>query len=119
VLLVNVHQLDIVLANAVVLRVLEDKVQGIRSILGLESKDVIVLSTPKHLRERREIDAEGYVTVAAKGAESFRLEVHRNESDMRVVHSLQSDPSIVAVKVAVLDEVFDCLNNLFEDAGLF
>ena len=111
-LLINVHQLDIVLAEAIGLRIFEGEIDNIRRIFSLEREDVLVLCSTKDFRERREIDAEGDVAVAAEGREGFGLEHHRDESDVGIVHRLKRDTGVIAVEVAVLYEIFDGVNNL-------
>ena len=111
-LLINVHQLDIVLAHAVRLVVLEHQVDHVRRVLRLEREDVLVLRASQHLRERGEVDAERDVAVAAEGREGLGFEHHGDEGDVRVVHGLQRDARVVAVEVAVLHEVFDRVDDL-------
>ena len=111
-LLVNVHELDVVLADPGVGVVLEDEVDDIRRILGLQRQDVVVLRSAEHFCERSEIDAEGNVAVASEGREGFGSQQHGDESDVGVVHGLQGDAGVIAVEVAVLDEILDCIDNL-------
>jgi hypothetical protein len=35
---------------------------------------------------------------------------------MGIVHGLQGNTRVIAVEVAVLDEIFDCIDDLFEPA---
>lgn len=88
VFLIDVHQLDIVLAQSVGLGTLEHQVDGIGRILGLEGKDIFVLSSPQDLGQGNQVDTEGNVTVAAVGRKSFSLEQHGNEGNMGVIHGL-------------------------------
>ena len=112
VLLVNVHELDIVLANPVALGALEDQVDDIGSVLGLEGEDVFVLCATEDFCEGGKVDAEGEVTVAAEGREGLGLEHHGNEGDVRVVHGLERNAGVIAVEVAVLHEVLDGVDDL-------
>jgi hypothetical protein len=112
VLLVNVHELDVVLADPVRRVVLEDQVDNIRRVLGLEGEDVIGLSCAQNLCERAKVDTEGDVAVASEGCESLGPQQHGDESDMGVVHGLQRDTRVIAVEVAVLDEVLDGIDDL-------
>lgn len=111
-LLVNVHKLDIVLANAVRIGTLKDQVHHVGRVLGFESKDVILLSGTEHLCERDEVDSERDIAVAAVGGEAFGFEHHGDESDMGVVHGLEGDAGIIAIEVAVLDEILDGVDDL-------
>ena len=66
-LLVNVHELDVVLAQPVALLALKDHVDHVGRVLGLEGEDVLVRGAAEHLCERGQVDAERDVAVAAKG----------------------------------------------------
>jgi hypothetical protein len=112
VLLVNVHQLQVVLAQPVVLAVLEDEVEHVGRVVGLDRQDVLVLGRAQDLGEGAEVDAQRNVAVAAKGREALGLEHHRHERDVRVVHGLQRDARVVAVEVAVLHQVLDGVDDL-------
>jgi len=112
VLLVNVHELDVIFAQPVALRALKHQVDDVRRILGLEGEDVVVLCAAQDLGERGEVDAEREVAIAAEGREGLRLEHHGDESDVGVVHGLERDAGVIAVEVAVLDEIFDGVDNL-------
>jgi hypothetical protein len=111
-LLINVHELDVVLAHPVRLWVLELQVHNIRRILRLECEDVLILSSSQDFREGGEVDAESDVAIAAEGREGLRLQHHRDEGDVGVVHRLQRDTGVIAVEVAVLNEVFDRVDDL-------
>lgn len=112
VLLVNVHELDVVFTQSVALRALEHQVDDVRRILGLEGQDVIVLCAAQDLCEGGEVDTERKVAIAAEGREGLGLEHHGDESDVGVVHGLERDTGVIAVEVAVLDEVFDSVDDL-------
>lgn len=111
-LLVNVHELDVVLAQSVALRALEHQVDNIRRILSLECENVVALCAAEDLGERSEVDAERKVAIAAEGREGFGLEHHGDESDVGVVHGLERDTGVIAVEVTVLDEVLDGVDDL-------
>lgn len=111
-LLVDIHQLDVVLAHAVGIRALEDQVDNIRRVLRLERQDVLVLGRAQHFRQGGQVDAERDVAVAPEGREGLGLEHHRDERHVRVVHCLQRDAAVIAVEVAVLHQVFDRVDDL-------
>ena len=111
-LLVDVHKLDIVLANPVGRAVLEDQVDNIRRILRLEGKNVIALRSAEHLRKRAKVDTKGDVAVASEGAKSLRSEQHGDKSNVGIVHSLQRDTGVIAVKIAILDKILDGVDDL-------
>ena len=81
-LLVNVHQLDVVLADSVALGALEDEVDDIGRVLGLEGQDVLVLGSTEDLLQRDKVDAEGDVAVASEWREGVGLEQHGDEGDV-------------------------------------
>lgn len=118
-LLVNVHQLDVVLADSVTVGALKDKVDNIGRVLGLEGEDILVLSSAENLLQRYEVDAEGDVTVASEGREGVGLEQHGDKGDVRIVHGLEADTGVVTFKVAVLDKVLDGFDDLLQKVGLF
>ena len=66
-LLIDIHEFDVVFAQPVALAAFEDQIDNIRSILCLQGQNVLVLRTAKHLHERAQVDSEGDVTVAAEG----------------------------------------------------
>ena len=111
-LLINVHELDVVLADPVALSALEDQVDDIRRVLGLEGEDVFVLCATEDFCEGGEVDAEGKVAVAAERREGFGLEHHGDQGDVGVVHGLERNTGVIAVEVAVLDEVLDGVDDL-------
>lgn len=112
VLLVNVHQLEVVLGDAVVFGALKDEVEHVGRVLGLERQDVLVLRGAEDLGQRSQVDAERNVAVAPEGREGLRLEHHGYERDVRVVHGLEGDSRVIAVEVAVLHEVLDGVDDL-------
>ena len=111
-LLVNVHELEVVLADAVVSAALKDQVEHVGRILGLEGQHVLVLRGAQHLGQRRQVDAESNVTVASVGREALGLEHHGDEGNVRVVHGLEGDARVIAVEVAVLHQVLDRVDRL-------
>lgn len=111
-LLVNIHKLDVILADPVGGVVLEDEVDDIRRILGLDSENIVVLGGAKDFGKGAEVDAEGNIAIAAEGLEGFRAQEHGDKGNMGVVHGLERDARVIAVEIAVLDEVLDCVDNL-------
>lgn len=118
-LLVNVHQLDVVLADSVALGALEDEVDDIGRVLGLEGQDVLVLGGTEDLLQRDQVDTKGDVAVASEGREGVGLEQHGDQGDVGVIHGLETDTRVVAFEVAVLDKVLDGFDNLLQKVGLF
>jgi len=116
-LLIDVHQLDIVLAEPVGLLALKHQVDHVGRILGLEREDVVVLRRAEHLGERAQVDAQRQVAVAAVWREALGFEDHRHERHVRVVHGLKGDAGVVAVEVAVLHELSDGLDYLLGDVS--
>jgi hypothetical protein len=117
VLLINVHELDIILAQSVALSALEDQVDDIRRVLGLEGQDVFVLCAAQDFCEGGEVDAERKVAVAAEGREGFGLEHHGDKGDVGVVHGLERDSGVIAVEVAVLHKILDGIDDLCRESA--
>ena len=111
-LLVNVHELEIILSHAIVVGVLEGEVENVGRILGLESENVLVLGGAKHLGERRQVDAKRKVAIAAEGGEGFCLEHHGHEGNMAIVHGLEGDSAVIAVEVAVHYKILNRVDDL-------
>ena len=114
VLLVDIHKLEVVLAKSVTLAALEQEVEDIWGVLGLESEDVIVLSGAKDLSEGGEVDSKSYVAIASVWREALCLEHHGNQGDVGVVHSLQRNSRVIAVEVTILDQILDGIDDLEE-----
>lgn len=81
-LLINVHQLDVVLADSVALGALEDEVDDIGRVLGLEGQNVLVLGGAEDLLQGDEVDTEGDVAIASEGREGVGLEQHGDKGDV-------------------------------------
>lgn len=111
-LLVNVHQLDIVFTNPVALRTLKHQVDDVRRVLCFECENIIALGGAQHFCKGVEVDAKGDVAVAAERAESVGREEHANEGDVGVVHGLECNAGVIAIEIAVLHKVFDGIDNL-------
>lgn len=112
VLLVNIHKLDIIFAQTVCLGTLEHQVDGIGGVLGLQGEDVFILGGAQDLGQGGQVDTESDVTVTAVGGEALGAEEHGNQSDVGVIHSLEGDAGVIAVEVAVLDQVLNSVDNL-------
>lgn len=111
-LLVNIHQLDIVLAYPVRLGALEHEVDGIGRVVRLQRQHVLVLSSPQHLGQRDQVDAQRDVAVAPVGREPFGAEQHGHQRHVRVVHRLQSNSGVIAVEIAILHQILDSVCHL-------
>lgn len=111
-LLIDIHELDIILAQPITLAALKHQVDHIWGVVCLEGQDIFILRAPQHFHERAEIDAESDVAVAAEGGEGFGFEHHGDEGYVGVVHRLEGDAGVIAVEIAVLDQVFDGIDDL-------
>lgn len=118
VLLVDVHELEVILGEAVGVGVLKDQVQAVGRVLGLEGHDVVVLGGAEHLGQGGQVDTQRDVAVAPVGREAVGLEHHGHKRDVRVVHGLQRDSRVIAVEVAVLDQVLDGVDHLLGGEGV-
>lgn len=117
-LLVDVHKLEVIFADAVVIDALEEQVERVWGILSLEGQDIVALGGAQNLCQRHQVDAESNVAVASVGAEGVSLEHHGDEGDMGVVHGLQRNARVIAVEVAVLHQVFDGIHHLLQQHSL-
>ena len=119
VLLVNIHQLEVVLAQPVAVAALKDKVQHIRCVLSLDSEDILVLRRTENLGQRRKVNTKRDVAVASVWGKALGLEHHGHERDVRVVHGLEGDTGVIAVEVAVLHQILNGIDNLHKLACIF
>lgn len=68
-LLINIHQLDIILADPITARALKRQVDAIRRVLRLQRQNIVVLRRPQDFGQGVQVDAERDVAVAAVGRE--------------------------------------------------
>lgn len=101
-LLIDIHQFDVILAESVALAALEYQVDDVWRVFRLQREDVFVLSRAQDFRQGGQIDAEGDIAVTSKGGEHLGFEHHGYEGDVGVVHGLEGDAGVIAVEVAVL-----------------
>ena len=111
-LLIDIHELDIVLAQPITFAALKHQIHHIWRIFRLQCQYILVLRAPQHLHERGEVDAQRDVAVTAERGEGFGFEHHGDEGDVGVIHGLEGDAGVIAVEIAVLDEVFDGIDDL-------
>ena len=102
-LLIDVHKLQVILAQPIALAALEHQVQNIWSILCLDCQDILVLGRAKDFCEGGKVDTEGNVAIASVWGETLGLEHHGHKGYVGVVHGLEGDAGIIAVEVAVLN----------------
>lgn len=94
------------------LRALEHEVDHIGRVVGLNGQDILILSGAQHLCQGDEVDAESDISVASVRGEGFGEELHRDQCNMGVIHGLEGNAGVIAVEIAVLHEVSDCIDNL-------
>lgn len=111
-LLINVHEFDVIFAQSIAFAALKHQVYKIGVVLRLQCENVLILRTSQDLHEGTEVDAEGNIPVASERREGFCFEHHGHEGDVRIIHGLQGDARVIAVKVAILDEILDGVDNL-------
>lgn len=102
-LLINIHKLNIILAQPIGLCALKHQIHDIGRVFCFEREDILVVCGAQDFRERGEVDAERDVPVASEGAEGGGVEEHADERYVAVVHGLEGNAGVVAVEVAVLD----------------
>jgi hypothetical protein len=110
--LVDIHQLDVIFAQAICLCALEHEVHYVGGIFSLKGQDIVVLCSSEDFGQGVEVDTEGKVSVATKGREAFCLQHHRDKGNVGIVHCLERDSGVIAVEVAILHEIFDSIDHL-------
>lgn len=118
-LLVNVHELDVVLADPIIVGTLEDKIDNIRRIFSFECEHIRALGGLQDFREGGKVDSKSDVAVASVRGERLGLQHHGDEGDVRVIHSLKGDSGVIAIEIAVLYKVLDGIDNLGRGQLLF
>ena len=81
-LLINVHKLDIILAQPVAFTAFKHQVDNIWGVVCLERQDVFILGASKHFHKGAQVDAEGNVAIAAEGGEGFGFEHHGDKGNV-------------------------------------
>jgi hypothetical protein len=75
-LLINIHKLQVILAQSITLAALEDQIKNIRRVLGLDGQDIFILGGAENFCKGGEVDTKSYVAVASVGGETLCLEHH-------------------------------------------
>jgi hypothetical protein len=83
------------------------EVKHVSFVSSFESANVVVFCAFEDLGETGEVDAERHWTIAAVSFESGRRKFHGDERDVRIVHRLENDTLLVALKIRVGYEFFD------------
>lgn len=110
--LVDIHKLNVILADPVGVGVLKHQVDYVGRVVRFERQDVILLRCAEHFCQRDEVDSQRNVAVASVRREAFGPQDHGDERDVRVVHGLKGDAGVIAVEVAVLNEILDRVDDL-------
>lgn len=115
--LINIHQLNIVLTQTISLGTLEHQVDDVRRVLCLQRQDILILGGAQDLGQRDQVDSQCHGPIASVWTEGLCGQKHGYEGDVRVVHGLESDACVIAVEVAVLNQVFDGIHDLYLSGG--
>jgi hypothetical protein len=110
--LIDVHELQVVFAQSIIVAALKDQVENVWRVFGLEGQDILGSCSTENLCERSKVDSESNIAITPVWGEAFGLEHHRNEGNVGVVHGLEGDTGVIAVEVAVLDEILDRIDDL-------
>lgn len=102
-LLIDIHKLDIILADPITLGTLKRQVDRVGRVFGFQGEDIGVLGGAEDFGERVEVNSKSDVAVASKGGKSARGHEHADERDVGVVHCLKGDARVIAVEIAVLN----------------
>jgi hypothetical protein len=107
------------------------QIQYVCVVCSLQGADVVVLGAFQDFGQRIEVDSERHRSITAVFLETRRLELHRDERDVGVVHGLQvlclskksmtstaatiteiaHNAFLIALKIRVRDEFFDGWTN--------
>jgi hypothetical protein len=75
-LLVNIHKLQVILAQSITLAALKHQIKNIRRVLSLDGQDIFILGGAENFCKGGEVDTKSYVAVASVGGETLCLEHH-------------------------------------------
>jgi len=109
---VNVHELEIKLGQSLGIWGFKHEGDGVSVVLTLHGDGIIVRSALEDLGEVLELHTHGDVAVAAIVLKTVRAELEGDEGDMGGIHGLQAKSRAVAIKIGVINEVLDGLNDL-------
>ena len=102
---VNVHELELEVAHAVVLLTLEHEGKAVGRVLGLEGDDVGVVGAFEDLAEVAAVESKTDVPVATEVVEAITAEGNGAKGDVGAVHSLDGKSLLGAVNVGIEDEI--------------
>ena len=70
-LLIDIHELDIVFTKPITLAALEDQVDYVGSVFRLQCQDVLILRASQHLHQRAKVDPQCDISITAEGREGL------------------------------------------------
>jgi len=96
----------------------EHKGDQVAVIFCFHSDSVVVSGAFENLGHGLQIDTHGHIAVSTEAAETFTPEIKSDEGDVTRVHSLEGNTARGAVKVGLVDQVFDTVHNLLQNTTL-
>jgi hypothetical protein len=75
-LLINIHKLQIILAQSIALAALKHQIENIRRVLSLDSQDIFILGGTENFCEGSKVDTKSHVAIASIRGETLCLEHH-------------------------------------------
>ena len=134
-LLVQVHQLHLVVGHFLLVRGLEHEGDGVRLILGLDGDDVVIRGTPNRdtlkiiiilvspnlledLRHAVQIHPHGKLPVTTETVEAISSQTDGDERDVGVVHGLQLDAAVATVPGRLFQQLLDRVQHLLQKTAL-
>lgn len=102
-------------SNTSTLGGLEQKGEGISSVIRLESDDVFVVCALENLTQVCRVESKVDGAVTSVVIETIGAEVDSDQGDMRRIHGLDGNAVIAAIHVSILYQVLDRINDLLKD----
>ena len=83
------------------------ELQHIRGVSSSQGDSIIIFGTLQDFREAGQVDAQGHRSVTAVECKPLRTQIDSHKCDVRVVHRLELDAVLGALKVGICDKLLD------------
>eukprot|EP00968_Pinguiococcus_pyrenoidosus_P002525 scaffold143_cov260-Pinguiococcus_pyrenoidosus.AAC.18 len=117
-LAIDVHQLQLELGDAVLLRRLEHEGKRVALVGGAQRDHILLPGALEQLAHVGHVEPQRHVAVAAEEIEALRAEKEGHEGHVRRVHGLQAEAGFRALQVRVGDQLIDGADHLLQQVAL-
>lgn len=96
---------------------LKDEINGLTTIISTDGNRIIIASTLDNLAHGSKIDTNGHGTVTPVLLKPISPHQEHHQDDVGAVHGLQTHPTRGELKVGIIDQVLEGLDDLFENGS--